>query len=53
MWLTIVNDSTRFTSSCTIAPRMPTTIVSAATTSSTCAIVSSPGNSSVWVRMTA
>ena len=52
MWLMRVNDSSRLTSDWATAPRMPTTMVSAATTSSRSA-VRPPGNSSVSVRMIA
>lgn len=52
MWLTSVNEKSRFMSDCATAPSTPTTMVSPATTMSrpeTCP----PGKSSVSVRMIA
>ena len=53
MWLTMLNDRIRLTSSWAMAPRMPITIVSPASTSSSVAGRSSAPNSSVWVRIRA
>ena len=53
MWLTMLNDRIRFTSSWAIAPRMPITIVSPASTSISEAGRLSSVNSSVWLRIMA
>lgn len=52
MWLTRVNDSSRLMSDWATAPRMPTSMVSSATISSTSAARPS-GKSNVSVRMIA
>ncbi len=52
MWLISVNDSSRLMSDWATAPRIPTTMVSTAVTSSSVA-VRPPGNSNVSVRMIA
>ena len=52
MWLTRVKESMRLISTCAMAPRMPTTIVSSDATIRT-SLTGDDGNSSVSVRMMA